>query len=70
MIFETLFLLALTCPTVKMTNTSGFPWNAFDKQTAERAHKRCAHHFPNSPCLVKFQKHAERDYRALCGAKR
>jgi hypothetical protein len=71
MIFLTPFLLAaLSCPATISSNVSSFPWNADDTAIQKLTVKRCAHHYPRSPCLIKFQKYGYKDYRVVCGAKR
>lgn len=65
-----IYLLALTCPAVTPINSTKFPWNWQDAKVMASAEERCKYHFPLSPCLITFEKYAERDYRVKCGAKR
>lgn len=60
----------LTCPAPITDNVSGFPWNDRDTKILEITKTRCAVKYKRSPCLIKFQKYGESDYRVICGAKR
>jgi hypothetical protein len=69
--FTPIYLLAaLACPKVELVNKSKEDVNYRDMENVSVASKRCKHHFPKSPCLVKFTKTAPLTYKALCGAKR
>jgi len=42
-------------------------WNKFDQATLTRAMSRCSYFYKDSPCLKKFIKVKELQYRAICG---
>lgn len=44
-------------------------WTKFDQVTLERAKTRCGYYYKNSPCLKRFIKVKELQYRAICGKK-
>jgi len=64
-----LTLVAAMCPMPNFENRTNFPWNKFDEKTLIRAQVRCGELYRNSPCVKKFVKTGERDYRALCGRR-
>jgi hypothetical protein len=41
-----------------------------DTQNLQTAKKNCSVHFPDAPCLIKFEKRETQVYWATCGSKR
>lgn len=62
-----LTLIALSCPQVKMQNTTKYPWNQFDKETLARAKNRCGKIYQDAPCVKLFKKYDKQDYSVVCG---
>lgn len=57
------------CLATILINLTSFPWNSHDKETLERARQTCKTdiRYADTPCLKRFVKTGERDYRAICG---
>lgn len=74
-ILSIIFLLSTTalpiymssCPETIISNVSGYEWNEHDDKMFSYSEKRCVELYKNSPCMKKFEKYDERDYRAICG---
>lgn len=62
-----LIVLALSCPTVKIINTTKYPINERDRQIVKQCQRRCSQIYPDSPCLKRFEKYGEHDYNCICG---
>ena len=64
-----LLLLSLSCPTVKMQNVSGYPWNDYDRSILKQTTKRCGELYPDAPCVKLFRKWGKQDYSVICGSE-
>lgn len=61
---------ALACPETSMVNTSGYPWNDYDRSILTQTKRRCVQIYPDSPCVKMFKKWGKQDYSVVCGAKK
>ena len=61
-------LTALNCHSPTIKNSSSFPLNPRDYEVLSIAQTRCIVHFPELPCVGKFEKVGEHAYRVLCRA--
>jgi uncharacterized protein (DUF1778 family) len=61
-----LIVMALSCAQPIMENRTQFPWNENDYWNLETALPKCQKLYPKSPCIKKFIKLGERDYRVIC----
>lgn len=66
-----LALLALpaclsSCPFPEIVN-NGADWTQKDLDTLQTARRRCGEIWPDAPCLKRFEKTKEGQYRAVCG---
>lgn len=61
-------VLALSCPTTKITNVTKFPWNSHDQQTLTYSRNRCVQLYNDAPCVKLFRKWGKQDYSVTCGA--
>ena len=64
------FVLYLYCPIPEMVNISAEPWTPRDKEIAAVNSSSCERVKPQLPCVVKFVKVGELNYRVTCGKKR
>jgi hypothetical protein len=58
--------LTISCMTTIFENKTKFPWNENDEWNYQTALPKCQKLYPNSPCMKKFIKQGERDYRVIC----
>lgn len=70
MMISFLLASALSCPKTKMVNTSGYPWNDYDKSILAQTRQRCGEIYADSPCVKLFKKWGKQDYSVICGAKK
>lgn len=61
-----LVVMALSCAQPIFENQTKFPWNENDRWNFDTALPKCKKLYPNSPCIKKFIKRGERDYRVVC----
>lgn len=65
-----LLYVAGICAEPEIVNSSKYPWNSHDDRMMERAKITCDRVYsPRNPCVGKFIKWGERDYRVICGPK-
>lgn len=69
MIELVILITAAACPSTKMLNTSGHPWNDYDKSILAQTKRRCGQIYPDAPCVKLFKKWGKQDYSVVCGAK-
>lgn len=63
-------MLILSCPITVLQNTSGYPWNRYDRKEMEYAKKRCGEIYLDAPCLKFWKKWGKQDYSAICGKEK
>ena len=56
----------MICAVAIMINLTTFAWNEHDAKIMKQQLVECPKRYKNSPCLSKFIKTGERDYRVLC----
>lgn len=56
------------CPRVKVANTSGLAWVAWDESRKNYCARRCQYEYTDAPCLKLFVKTAFQTYHCICGA--
>ncbi len=64
------FVLYVWCTIPEMVNNSRLPWTARDKEVMAQNSHSCERVKPQLPCVVKFVKVGELNYRVICGKKR
>jgi hypothetical protein len=58
----------MICAATLMINLTAFAWNDNDYKVLASAERVCRTQYsPQSPCVSKFIKQGEQDYRVLCG---
>lgn len=57
--------MIIMCLTIIVNNTS--IWNPDDQKHLDRARVRCGELYPDAPCVKKFEKVKELQYRVTCG---
>lgn len=66
MLKSAVFILALSCTTPKIINTSGEPFNQHDKDVMKYCGNRCKVIYPDAPCVATFTKKTKSDYNCIC----
>ena len=67
---DNVITIQLACPETSVVLLDQLPWTYMDAYNLQTAKKRCAFHYPNSPCLTVFEVIGFQNYNATCGAKR
>ena len=58
------------CPATTIEACCGETWGTpNDWSVLRTARKRCVHHFPQSPCVIKIVKKPNQHYNVSCGRK-
>lgn len=70
MMLEMVVAAALSCPKPTKHVLDGSRWTPEDRRFMEVAKRRCVHHYPTQPCLIRFFKKGYHEYYAECGRKR
>lgn len=60
--------LLAACAVAQIINKTD-SWIKLDQTNYEFAQKRCKVFYPESPCMKRFVKKAERTYHIVCGGK-
>lgn len=60
--FSLLLLQTISCPPIDFV-----PRNPVEKAALERAITQCPLLYPESPCLIKFHRSGNQEFRAVCG---
>lgn len=69
MLNELMIVMSMSCAKPIMENRTPFPWNENDRWNLDMALPKCKQLYPKSPCIKKFTKVGERDYRVVCSAQ-
>ena len=60
----------MICAVTILINLTSYAWNDHDMKTLERTKEQCGIIYKNSPCVSKFIKYGEKDYRVICSQEK
>lgn len=69
-LLDLVLVAELVCPRTQIVDPVDAPWEPQDHLALVTAKQNCRVHFPQSPCLVRFERRAVGTYRATCGRPR